>query len=177
MEVLKYNIRGYGKQPFVGILLCKGSKWIVFADNTVDYVIDGICLINVHYYKERISVECESTLFKVLSYKYSINKYGKDVLSGINTYDDNAFFHYLCLQKELLEISFTEKNAYIRNMYDANGHKFKMITYANIPLVIGRAVPAKASAKAATALTCLVYNIFRYVQINKYQPQLIASMG
>ena len=75
------------------------------------------------------------------------------------------------------EISFTEKNAYIRNMYDANGHKFKMITYANIPLVIGRAAPAKASAKAATALTCLVYNIFRYVQINKYQPQLIASMG
>lgn len=32
-------------------------------------------------------------------------------------------------------------------------------------------------AKAATALTCLVYNIFRFVQINKYQPQLIASMG
>ena len=32
-------------------------------------------------------------------------------------------------------------------------------------------------AKAATALTCLVYNIFRYVQINKYQPQLVASMG
>ncbi|MBP3745765.1 MAG: hypothetical protein J6I34_10155 [Prevotella sp.] len=32
-------------------------------------------------------------------------------------------------------------------------------------------------AKAATSLTCLVYNIFRYVQINKYQPQLIASMG
>jgi len=31
--------------------------------------------------------------------------------------------------------------------------------------------------KAATALTCLVYNIFRYVQINKYQPQLIAAMG
>ena len=75
------------------------------------------------------------------------------------------------------KISFTEKNAYIRNMYDANGHKFKMITYANIPLVIGRAAPAKASAKAATTLTCLVYNIFRYVQINKYQPQLIASMG
>ena len=46
------------------------------------------------------------------------------------------------------KISFTEKNAYIRNMYDANGHKFKMITYANIPLVIGRAAPAKASAKA-----------------------------
>ena len=42
---------------------------------------------------------------------------------------------------------------------------------------IGRAAPAKASAKAATALTCLVYNIFRYVQINKYQPQLVASMG
>ena len=32
-------------------------------------------------------------------------------------------------------------------------------------------------AKAATALTCLVFNIFRDVQINKYQPQLIASMG
>lgn len=32
-------------------------------------------------------------------------------------------------------------------------------------------------AKAATALTCLVYNIFRYVQINKYLPQLIAHMG
>ena len=32
-------------------------------------------------------------------------------------------------------------------------------------------------AKAATALTCLVYNIFRYVQINKYQPQLIAARG
>ena len=42
---------------------------------------------------------------------------------------------------------------------------------------IGRAAPAKASAKAATALTCLVYNIFRYVQINKYQPQFFASMG
>ena len=35
----------------------------------------------------------------------------------------------------------------------------------------------KLRAKAATALTCLVYNIFRYVQINKYQPQLVASMG
>ena len=32
-------------------------------------------------------------------------------------------------------------------------------------------------AKAATALTCLIYNIFRYAQINKYQPQLITSMG
>lgn len=32
-------------------------------------------------------------------------------------------------------------------------------------------------AKAAIALTCLVYNIFRYVQINRYQPQLITSMG
>lgn len=32
-------------------------------------------------------------------------------------------------------------------------------------------------AKAAVALTCLVYNIFRYVQINKYQPQLISSKG
>lgn len=32
-------------------------------------------------------------------------------------------------------------------------------------------------AKAASAITCLVYNIFRYVQINKFQPQLISSMG
>ena len=50
------------------------------------------------------------------------------------------------------EISFTEKNAYIRNMYDANGNKFKMITYANIPLVIGRAAPAKVSARAKAVL-------------------------
>lgn len=32
-------------------------------------------------------------------------------------------------------------------------------------------------ARAASAITCLVYNIFRYVQINKFQPQLIATMG
>ena len=32
-------------------------------------------------------------------------------------------------------------------------------------------------AKAANALTNLVYNIFRYVQINIYQPQLITSKG
>ena len=32
-------------------------------------------------------------------------------------------------------------------------------------------------AKAADALTNLVYNIFRYVQINHYQPQLIISKG
>ena len=32
-------------------------------------------------------------------------------------------------------------------------------------------------AKAANALTNLVYNIFRYVQINIYQPQLIARKG
>ena len=32
-------------------------------------------------------------------------------------------------------------------------------------------------AKAANALTNLVYNIFRYVQINHYQPQLITSKG
>lgn len=32
-------------------------------------------------------------------------------------------------------------------------------------------------AKAASAITCLVYNIFRYAQINKFQPQLIAAMG
>lgn len=32
-------------------------------------------------------------------------------------------------------------------------------------------------AKAASALTCLVYNIFRYVQICHFQPQLIACKG
>ena len=32
-------------------------------------------------------------------------------------------------------------------------------------------------AKAANALTDLVYNLFRYVQINHYQPQLITSKG
>lgn len=32
-------------------------------------------------------------------------------------------------------------------------------------------------AAANFALTCLVYNLFRYVQINKYQPQLISCMG
>ena len=32
-------------------------------------------------------------------------------------------------------------------------------------------------AKAANALTNLVYNIFRYVQINNYQPQLITCKG
>ena len=32
-------------------------------------------------------------------------------------------------------------------------------------------------AKAANALTNLVYNIFRYVQINHYKPQLITSKG
>ena len=32
-------------------------------------------------------------------------------------------------------------------------------------------------AKAASALTCLAYNIFRYVQICRYQPQLIACKG
>ena len=32
-------------------------------------------------------------------------------------------------------------------------------------------------AKSANALTNLVYNIFRYVQINHYQPQLITSKG
>ena len=94
----------------------------------------------------------------------------KDLNRGI----EEIRYNFLNLPSK---ITFTEKNAYIRNMYDANGHKFKMITYANIPLVIGRAAPAKASAKAATALTCLVYNIFRYVQINKSQPQFFASMG
>ena len=32
-------------------------------------------------------------------------------------------------------------------------------------------------AKAANALTNLVYNIFRYVQIDNYQPQLITCKG
>ncbi|MEG1729101.1 MAG: transposase, partial [Bacteroidaceae bacterium] len=32
-------------------------------------------------------------------------------------------------------------------------------------------------AEASFALTCLVYNIFRYIQINKYQPQLITIKG
>ena len=32
-------------------------------------------------------------------------------------------------------------------------------------------------AKAANALTNLVYNIFRYVKINHYQPQLITYKG
>ena len=65
----------------------------------------------------------------------------KDLSRGI----EEIRYNFLNLPSK---ISFTEKNAYIRNMYDANGHKFKMITYANIPLVIGRAAPAKASAKA-----------------------------
>ena len=63
----------------------------------------------------------------------------KDLNRGI----EEIRYNFLNLPSK---ISFTEKNAYIRNMYDANGHKFKMITYANIPLVIGRAAPAKASA-------------------------------
>ncbi|MBW4715464.1 transposase, partial [Prevotella denticola] len=32
-------------------------------------------------------------------------------------------------------------------------------------------------AAANTALTCLTYNVFRYVQICKYQPQLISVKG
>ena len=32
-------------------------------------------------------------------------------------------------------------------------------------------------AAANIALTCLVYNIFRYIQIKKYQPQLISAKG
>jgi len=63
----------------------------------------------------------------------------KDLSRGI----EEIRYNFLNLPSK---ITFTEKNAYIRNMYDANGHKFKMITYANIPLVIGRAAPAKASA-------------------------------
>lgn len=34
-----------------------------------------------------------------------------------------------------------------------------------------------ARAKANFVLTCLVYNIFRYCQINKYQPQLLSCKG
>ncbi|EFA96636.1 IS5 family transposase [Hoylesella timonensis] len=34
-----------------------------------------------------------------------------------------------------------------------------------------------ARAKANFAHTCLVYNIFRYCQINKYQPQLLSCKG
>lgn len=34
-----------------------------------------------------------------------------------------------------------------------------------------------ARASASFALTCLVYNIFRYCQINKYQPQLLSCEG
>ena len=34
-----------------------------------------------------------------------------------------------------------------------------------------------ARAKASFALTCLVYNIFRYCQINKSQPQLLSCKG
>ncbi len=34
-----------------------------------------------------------------------------------------------------------------------------------------------ARASASFALTCLVYNIFRYCQINKYQPQLLSCQG
>ena len=77
-------------------------------------------------------------------YEYSYDENGnmtKDLNRGI----EEIRYNFLNLPSV---ISFTEKNAYIRNMYDANGHKFKMITYANIPLVIGRAAPAKASAKA-----------------------------
>lgn len=32
-------------------------------------------------------------------------------------------------------------------------------------------------AEASVALTCLVYNVFRYVQINEYQPKLISVKG
>ena len=77
-------------------------------------------------------------------YEYSYDENGnmtKDLNRGI----EEIRYNFLNLPSK---ITFTEKNAYIRNMYDANGHKFKMITYANIPLVIGRAAPAKASAKA-----------------------------
>ena len=81
-------------------------------------------------------------------YEYSYDENGnmtKDLNRGI----EEIRYNFLNLPSK---ITFTEKNAYIRNMYDANGHKFKMITYANIPLVIGRAAPAKVSARAKAVL-------------------------
>ena len=125
----------------------------------VDDAVDGPYYAGAFHFVDRADVEEE--------YSYDANgNMTKDLNRGI----EEIRYNFLNLPSK---ISFTEKNAYIRNMYDANGHKFKMITYANIPLVIGRAAPAKASAKAASALTCLVYNIFRYVQINTIQPIII----
>ena len=40
-----------------------------------------------------------------------------------------------------------------------------------------RVATEEGEANAANALTNLVYNIFRYVQINHYQPQLITCKG
>ena len=81
-------------------------------------------------------------------YEYSYDENGnmtKDLNRGI----EEIRYNFLNLPSK---ITFTEKNAYIRNMYDANGHKFKMITYASMPLVIGRAAPAKVSARAKAVL-------------------------
>jgi hypothetical protein len=78
-------------------------------------------------------------------YEYSYDENGnmtKDLNRGI----EEIRYNFLNLPSK---ITFTEKNAYIRNMYDANGHKFKMITYASMPLVIGRAAPATVSAMTA----------------------------
>ena len=78
-------------------------------------------------------------------YEYSYDENGnmtKDLNRGI----EEIRYNFLNLPSE---ISFTEKNAYIRNMYDANGHKFKMITYANVPLVIGEGSSGKGQCQGS----------------------------
>ena len=60
-----------------------------------------------------------------------------------------------------------------RPSHDEFVHNVVRLIIASMPV---RSI-GMVRAKAANALTNLVYNIFRYVQINIYQPQLITCKG
>lgn len=69
MEVIKIKIDRY-KEVITGLKISEGVDWIMIAYNDVDYVLDGIKIINRKYIKHIDSILDPDMKGKILNFKY-----------------------------------------------------------------------------------------------------------
>ena len=127
MELIEFNIRRYGSDPIMGVLLGEGVQWVVTKDNTVDYVLDGIRFSNKKYIINQhvIHNEIKSAIFPL---KYTEWEKDMDTVSHLNLDDMQSFF--LGLQhRTLIEVGLHDNSIiYVGNVSNVLKKSFILST-------------------------------------------------
>lgn len=103
-----------------GILEKESSEWILLHANPIDFLIDGICLVNKKYIKKIENTQEKDFKHKVMKMKYLLAKeFSFDVDS---TYD---LFYYFQKNNILLQLEFeSDDYCFIGQVTKMNEHSF-----------------------------------------------------